>query len=86
MEKLAALIDERIGAAFEARDRKAQEEKDPWARLTGEIDRAVAKHFAALGDGIEEGKRREGRPSGRAQDDDDEGDGDSPLKLGILGL
>ena len=82
MEKLARMMDERIAAAFEGQDRKAKEEKDPWARLEGMIDRAVSKHVAALGEGAGEGKRRVGKPKG----DDDEGEDGEPFKLGILGM
>jgi len=82
MEKLARMMDERIAAAFEGQDRKAKEEKDPWARLEGMIDRAVAKHVAALGEDAEESKRRVGKPKA----DDDEGEDGEPFKLGILGM
>lgn len=79
LEKLAKMIDERIQAAFEGRDRKAKEESDPWAKLEGIVRRAVDERFADLDAGIEEGKRREGKGGGN-------GDGEEKPKLGILGM
>lgn len=75
LEKLATMIDDRIEKAFAGRDQKQKEEKDPWARLEGMVDRAVAKHFQAFGEGLGDG--------GAAGEDDEEGD---RPKLGILGL
>jgi hypothetical protein len=67
-DKLAKLIDSK----FAERDRKAQEEKDPWARLEGMIDRAVTKALDA----------RESKGGRRQQQDDDRGDdrGQDPIK------
>lgn len=59
LERIGKLIDDRISAAFNDRDRRAAEEKDPWARLEGMIDRAVSRHFEAFGQGLEEGKAGE---------------------------
>lgn len=83
MEKLARMMDERIAAAFEGQDRKAKEEKDPWARLEGAVSRAVEeavnRRFDALS---EQDKRRAGKPKG----DDDDGEDGETFKLGILGM
>jgi hypothetical protein len=76
MDKISKLIEDKINAAFEGKERKEREEKDPWAKMEGLIDRAVAKHFEALNDSGDEGKRKV------SKDSDDE---DKP-KLGILGI
>jgi len=77
LERLLKTIDDRIEAAFTSRDQRANEEKDPWAKLAGIIDRAIDKRFAELGEGVEEGKRKL-----KGDNPDDE---ERP-KLGILGL
>lgn len=59
LDKLADLIDEKIKAAFDDRDRSQKEASDPWARIEGIIDRAVGKHFEEFGKGLEEGEERE---------------------------
>lgn len=83
LEKIAQLIDERVKAAFEDRDQRQREEKDPWARIEGIVDRAVGKRLAALiEDEGEEGTRTGRKPKIEKADSDEE---DKPL-LGILGL
>ena len=89
LERLGAMIDEKINAAFNSRDQAAREEKDPWARIEGMIDRAVGKHFAEFRRGLEEsddepqgGDQGAGgrRPRGEKPDDGDGG------VLRVLGL
>lgn len=75
MDKISKLIEEKIGAAFEGRARAEKEEKDPWAKLEGIVDRSVAKHLEALGKVTEdEGDKKKSSV-----------EGDAP-KLGILGF
>lgn len=89
MEKLMAAVEERINAALDSRDRRVKEENDPWARFEGTLSRMLDERFdalaKALGDGVEEGKRLEGPPAGRAEDDGEEPSGGKKL-LHDLGL
>lgn len=82
MEKIADLIQAKIDEAFSSRDRKATEDKDPWARIEGMISRAVdgavGRHFEEFAKGIE---GADGDDKGKGGRDDE----DRP-KLGILGL
>lgn len=78
MEKIAELIQAKIDEAFSSRDRKASEEKDPWARLEGMIDRAVSKHFDLFRQGIED--------AGDGDEKGGKGGDEERPKLGILGF
>jgi hypothetical protein len=77
MDKISKMVEERINAAFEGREQKEREEKDPWAKLEGIVDRAVAKHFEALGAGVEEEKAK----TKKSKSDD----GDEKILGGIFG-
>jgi hypothetical protein len=83
LDKITKLIEDKISEAFESRDRKETESKDPWARLEGVVDRAVTRHFEALNKGLEEGKSRE---HGRNGGDEKDGGGDEGDEGGVLGL
>ena len=68
IEKLGRMIDEKIDAAFAGRDQREKEAKDPWARLEGMIDRAVAKRFDLFAQGLDD--------EGGEDKDDDKDDKD----------
>jgi len=84
LEKLGRLIDEKVTAAFETRDRTQREKDDPWARLEGLIDRAVARHFDELARSLEAEEEEDGGGSARRPRRPSSTE-DEP-KLGILGL
>ena len=58
MERISKMISDQVEAAFKSRDTKAAEEKDPWAKLSGmvqrAVDEAVGRHFEELGKGLDE--------------------------------
>ena len=62
--KIGEMIDAKINAAFEGRERKETESKDPWARLEGIVDRAIGKRFEDWAKGMEEALANEGEPAG----------------------
>ena len=75
LEKLARIVDERVNAAFETRDKRQREDSDPWAKLEGIIDRAVESALdRRLGDLMDEEEdeepQRGGRRTGKQRDDD----------------
>lgn len=75
--KLAAMVEKQINDAFERRDRSSAEEKDPWKKIEGLIDRAVGKHFDEFRRGLEDPEEDEDKDKG-------EGGGDI-LGLGLFG-
>lgn len=84
IEKLGKMIDEKITQAFESRDRASREEKDPWAKIEGIVDRAVSRHFENFAKGLEEGERRERSSGGGGKNDEDQGEGRDFLS--VVGL
>lgn len=81
IEKIGRLIDERISAAFEGRERKEVEAKDPWARLEGIIDRKIGEHFKAFSDGIADGGDEGDGKAGKAGKGNKDADDGGPLSL-----
>src|SRR4029077_8020827 len=74
MDKISKLIEDRINAAFEGREQKDREEKDPGAKLEGIVNRAIDKRFAELGE-----EKPKDKPAKK-----DEG-GDEKILGGIFG-
>jgi hypothetical protein len=71
VEKLARMIDEKLKAAFDERDTRDRESKDPWARIEGMIERGIGKAVTKRedqgakpkddeGPGEDEGEQRRG--------------------------
>jgi hypothetical protein len=79
VEKLARMIDEKLKSAFDERDTRDRESKDPWARIEGMIERGIGKALT---------KREEASAKPKAEDEgpgEDEGEQRrSPLE--VLGL
>src|SRR5258708_2967122 len=55
IQKIGAMIEEKIAAALAGRDRTEAEAKDPWARIEGLIDRTISKHFEEFSNALHEG-------------------------------
>lgn len=83
LERLGDLIDQKISSAFDSRDRAAREKDDPWARIEGIVDRAIAKRLDALLEDEDDDEDAGQTGGGRRRSSKDAGD---EPKLGILGL
>ena len=50
MDKISKLIEDKINAAFDGREAKDREDKDPWAKLEGIVNRAIDKRLSERDD------------------------------------